>query len=218
MSRLATRLLAVLVPSVLLVPAAAHAEQAVFDDASGDVKAPNLVTIFGDDDEAPLFVDTPAETSTDIVRTTVDHASKRLTLTVQFRDLVDTTDHSVQFPILTPRARYVLNVVAVGDRTEAQLDLVRFIGKGTYHSNRDPLQPCRAVRARYDVAADTLTASAPTACLGAQKWVQVGVLANRFKITPLEDGSVNLAGFVDDGFRGGMGANSLGRSPKVRRG
>ncbi len=79
-------------------------------------------------------------------------------------------------------------------------------------------KPCRTVRARYDVAADTLTASAPTSCLGSPKWVQVGAGVSRTKVTPLADGSVNLAQWADDAFRSSISVRSIGRSPKVRRG
>ena len=79
-------------------------------------------------------------------------------------------------------------------------------------------KPCRTVRARYDLSADTLTASAPTACLDSPTWVQVAAGVSRSKVTPQADGSVNLAAYLDDAFRGGVSLESLGRSPKVRRG
>ena len=74
------------------------------------------------------------------------------------------------------------------------------------------------MRARYDLAADTLTASVPTSCIGSPKWVQVAAGVTRKKVTPQGDGSVNLAGYVDDAFRGGVSLESLGRSAKVHRG
>ncbi len=94
-TRLATRILAVLVPAAMLVPTASFADTVTFSDGPGDAKAVNVGLIFGDllsgtAADAPFFLDAPAETSTDVVGTTIDHARKRLTLTVQFRDLVDT--------------------------------------------------------------------------------------------------------------------------------
>jgi hypothetical protein len=38
------------------------------------------------------------------------------------------------------------------------------------------------------------------------------------QVTPLGDGSVNLAGWADDAFRSSLSEKSMGRSPKVRRG
>jgi hypothetical protein len=217
-NRIATRLLAVLVPAALFLPAAAHAATVVIDDASGDAKAPNIATelLFGTPSEGPELYDAPAETSTDIVRTTIDHATRRLTLTVQLRDLVETSEHSVIFRLTTPDARYDLAAGRSGDRTVSDLSPTRFVTSATHDG---PLhRPCRTVRARYDLGADTVTASVPTSCIGSPKWVQVAAVATRIKVTPQGDGSVNLAAFVDDAFRGGVSAHSLGRSPKVRRG
>ena len=225
--RLGTRLLALLVPVALLAPAAAYAESVSIDDAAGDAKAVNMEVAFGElatgeDGDGPFFLDAPAETSADVVRTTIDHARKRLTLTLQFRDLVAVQGHSVEFRIITPEGRYILPVDASGGRTSAMLipgrGSVVVSSDGDDVSVEDGMKPCRTVRARYDVVADTLTASAPTACLGQPKWVQVAAGISRTSITPQGDGSINLAGWADDAFRPGISLRSLGRSPKVRRG
>lgn len=232
MTRLPARLLAVLVPAALLVPAAAaHADRMTFDDASGDASAVDVAVALGgllgsSTEEGPLLLDAPAETSSDVVRTTVDHARKRLTLTVQLRDLVDTDGSSVEFRLFTPEGRYVLAVGAVDGRTVADLipigrdsTTVAVSEDGTVTITEGPfVKPCRTVRARYDVGTDTLTASAPTSCLGSPKWVQVAAAVSRTQVTPLGDGSANIASYVDDAFRGGVSMRSLGRSPKVRRG
>ena len=119
--RLGLRLLALALPAALLVPAAAHAGTLTVDDGAGDAKALNMAVIFvemfdGTTADGPIFLDAPAETSTDVVRTTIDHARKRLTLTVQLRDLVDTEGHSVEFRIFTPQGRYDLSAGSYGDR------------------------------------------------------------------------------------------------------
>lgn len=231
MNRTATRLLAVLAPAALLLPAAAHAEQMTFDDAAGDARAVNMAVALGgllggSTEEGPLLLDAPAETSTDVVRTTIDHARKRLTLTVQLRDLVDANGSSVEFRIVTPEGRYALAAGVVDGRTMADLSPLGRGGStvivsedGAVTVTEGPIvKPCRTVRARYDVAADTLTASAPTSCLGSPKWVRVAAAVSRTSVTPQGDGSANIASFVDDAFRGGVSLKSLGRSPKVRRG
>ena len=224
-SRVGARLAALLVPAALLLPAAAHAQTASFDDATTDAKAVNVGVALGElfngtAAEGPYFLDAPAETSTDIVRTTIDHAEKRLTLTVQFRP-ADAADHSVDFRIVTPqRGRYTL-LVGMSGGNRARADLFPSLGVVTVIDGDKPgpsTKPCRTVRARYDLEADTLTASAPTACLGTPSWVQVSALASRFKVTPVADGSANLAAYADDAFRGGLSTRSLGRSPRVRRG
>lgn len=216
MSRHGARLAAVLAPAALVLPAAAHAQTASFDDAIGDAKAANLAAELLGDTDGPRFLAAPAETSTDITRTTIDHATKRLTLTVQFRDLVVTDEHSIQYRITTPDGRWGLFAGMSGDRAQAELIPLRLSAETTHDG---PLhRPCRTVRARYDVAADTVTSSIPTACIGSPKWVQVSAGAARMSVTPQTDGSVNLAGYVDDAFRSGVSINSMGRSPKIRRG
>src|SRR5215203_5860834 len=111
MSRLATRLVAVIAPVVLLLPASAHAEQVTMDDAVGDAKALNFASdmvglFFGTGgDGGPPFLDAPAETATDITRTTIRHA-RRVSITVHFRDLVETAEYSVSVGIRTPDERF----------------------------------------------------------------------------------------------------------------
>ena len=215
--RAGARLLAASLTAVaLMIPASARAETASFDDGAGDAKAANLAAELLGDAEAPRFLAAPAETSTDVVRTTIDHATKRLTLTVQLRDLVVTDGHSIEFRIVTRDMRWSLAAGMLEDRALAQLNPVGSSGNGAYPG---PLyRPCRTVRARYDLAADTVTASVPTSCIGSPKWVQVAAGASRLSVTPQVDGSVNLAGYIDDAFRGGVSINSMGRSPKVFRG
>ena len=228
-SRLALRLLAVALPAALLVPAAAHARSLTVADGAGDARAVNMALVFGElfdgaTPDEPLFLDAPAETSTDVVSTTIDHARKRLTLTVQLRDLVDSDGLMVEFRIFTPRGRYSLAARTQGGQTVADFypigrgsSVIVVSDDGTITESPEP-KPCRTVRARYDMATDSLTASVPTACLGSPTWVQVAAGVFRSQVTPLGDGSANVAGFVDDAFRGGVSLRSLGRSPKVRRG
>jgi hypothetical protein len=226
--RTGARLLAVLLPaSLLLAPLAASAASLTVEDAAGDAKAINMGAAFGEIStgttaEGPYFLDAPDETSTDVVRTTIDHAEKRLTLTMQFRDLVDTDGHTIFFRVFTPKGRYDLGVASFGGETMADLSPGRgqmvVFSDGNSATIDSGSKPCRTVRARFDLAADSLTVSAPTKCLGSPKWVQIAGGVSRSKVTPQADGSVNIAGFVDDAFRSGVSMKSLGRSAKVRRG
>jgi hypothetical protein len=74
------------------------------------------------------------------------------------------------------------------------------------------------VRGRFDVVAETVTVSFPAVCVGKPRWIQAEVGAVRFQVTPLGDGSVNLAGWADEAFRSSLSATSRAWSPKVRRG
>ena len=217
MSRLATRLVAVLAPVALLLPAAAHAAQVTVDDAVGDAKALNLAnglflpSIDGGDD---LFLPAPAEVATDITSTTIKHG-RRVSITTRFRDLVETAEHSLEMRILTPRGRFDLSVARSADGSGyAELAPAIVVGEDGEVRPR----PCRSVRGRYDVVAETVTVSFPAACVNDPRWVQVASGASRLQMTPVGDGSVNLASWADDAFRSGLSENSMGRSPKVRRG
>lgn len=219
-SRPLARLAAVLLPAVLLLPVAAHAEKVVTEDGVGDARAINLADagLFGEGGDGPLFLDAPDETSVDITSTTITHAKKRLTVAVQFRDLAVTDGHSVDLRIFTPKGRYALYAALTpGGRAEADF-YPEVVGMSSDDALSSAPKPCRTVRARYDLAADLVTVSVPTACLDTPKWVQVALGASRLSVTPIGDGSINLAGYADDGFRAGLSENSRGRSPKVRRG
>ena len=108
-SRLGLRLLALACRPPSSCPRRRTPTTLTVEDGAGDAKALNLALVLGQsiDETTPveeqIFLDAPAETTADVVRTTIDHAEKRLTLTVQFRDLVDTAGHSVEFRIFTPR-------------------------------------------------------------------------------------------------------------------
>lgn len=219
-SRLGARLAALLVPATLLLPAAAHAETVTVDDPAGDAKALNLASELGafffggGDDAQPYFLDAPNEVATDVTRTTITHA-KRVTVTTHFRDLVDGTEHSLGMRVLTPRGRFDLSVGRSADgRGFADLAPAIVV---TESGDVRP-RPCRSVRSRYDLVAETVTVSFPAVCVDKPRWVQVASGASRFQLTPVGDGSVNIAGFADDAFRSSLSENSMGRSPKVRRG
>ena len=220
------RLLAAALLLGMLAPAAAHARSLTVADSSGDAKAINMAValgelVAGEPGDGPYLLAAPGETSVDVLSTTIDHAAERLTLTTHYRDLVELEGHSNEFRIYTPEARWELSV-AYG---EGGARWVLFPGRGgeTIYSSdgavsaSSVVKQCR-VRVRYDAPGDTLTASVPTACLGRPKWVQVSATVMRTRVTPVGDGSANVAAFGDDAFRAGLSLKSLGRSPKVRRG
>ena len=219
-SRLGARLAALLVPATLLLPVAAHAETVTVDDPAGDAKALNLASELGlffgggGDSDQPLFLDAPAEVATDVTRTTITHA-KRVTVTTQFRDLVDGVDHSLGMRVITPQRRFDLLVGRAPDGRQVA-ELLPGSIVTTANGETRPRR-CRTVRGRYDLVAETVTVSFPAACIDNPRWIKVASGATRFQVTPVGDGSINLAGFADDAFRSSLSQNSMGRSPKVRR-
>src|SRR5689334_43987 len=96
-SRLGPRLVALLLPALLLAPAAAHAERVVTDDAVGDA---DVVGWLADEDaELPP---TPDPSPADIARTVAAHGVRRLSVTVRFVELAGAQDHGMQVLVRTP--------------------------------------------------------------------------------------------------------------------
>lgn len=224
------RLAALLVPALLLAPAAAHAEKVVFDDAVGDAVSVNLAdglltTSGAPATDAPSFVPAPDEAGADVTRTVVALGRTRLAVTMHFRDLVlSPGGHSVDLPLYTPGAQYDLSVGREPGR-RAHVDLfppfdVMPVSAADAAQQRGAARPgeCRGERVRYDFEADVVSVSVPTACLGTPRWVQVGVAVTRFAITPQPDGSVNFAVLADDGFSDTVSMDDVGRSTRVHRG
>ncbi|WP_210648813.1 hypothetical protein [Nocardioides sp. SYSU D00065] len=202
-SRAGARLSAVLVPLMLLSPVAAHAETVVTEDREGDAEA---IAVHA---ESVDFVPAPAETSTDITRTVVSHGGRRLDVTVHFRDLVLTGEATTYVRVTTPADRYGVTVEkSPGRRARVSLEAGRV----------EPAE-CRGLRARVDGGQDTVAVSVPTACIGTPTWVRIGVGATRVDVSPTEDGTGTvISSFADDGHRGAIRVNSIGKGPKVRRG
>ncbi len=205
--RLGARLAAVLLPTVaLLAPSIAHAEKVVSDDIVGDVQQTDLADESAD---APAFTPAPDETSTDIVRTVAAYGDTRLSVTVHFRDLLNTRYQETYVKILTPRGAYVVAAARFpGTRVRTA------ISRG---SGRDV--ECRGLRAKFAGGADTIALSVPSSCLDEARWVRLGVGAIGFDL-PEEEAEVPDAFviFADDGHRGTIRDTSIGKGPKVHRG
>jgi hypothetical protein len=199
MSRLATRLVAVLVPVALLLPADAHAEKVVTEDAVGD--AVTLVDESADLDEA---VPAPDHEGTDVVRTAVVHGAKRLRVRVAFRALERDPFQYLVVRVRTPHGNYELLVERLGGKPITSID-------------RGPRTvDCGGLGAKVDLRTDTVTASVPTSCLDAPRWVQVGVGA--VSVSGQQDDPELGAVYADDAHRDGAIRDDIATGPKVRRG
>ena len=200
MSRFLARTLpAVVLPVALLLPVAAHAEKVVTRDPAGDV-----VTLVTDEDGAEEVVAAPEYARVDIVRTVVDHRVNRLRVSVRFRELGRGPFQFTVIRVVTPREKFDLFVERLGGKPIV-----------TMSRGKKELE-CAGLRARVDRSTTSVTTTLPTACIATPRWVQVGVGA----IAIDEDGSVPdvLATYADDGHRGTIRDNSIGKGPKVRRG
>lgn len=203
-ARLTTRLVAVLAPAVVLLPAAAHAEKVVTHDAVADAVQADLA----EETETPEFVPAPDEASTDIVRTVAAYGDTRLSVTVHFRDLVNTYAQDLFVRIVTPQGSYDLGVSRIpGSRVGAAISR----GRGDEDN-------CRGLRAGFDGGADTMSISVPSACLDDARWVRLGVGAIGF-VEPVGGELPDpFALFADDAHRDGSIRDNIAKGPKVRRG
>lgn len=198
MSRLVTRLVAVLAPVVLLLPAAAHAETVVTEDPAGDVVTAD------DDGDIEDAVLAPGYAGADIVRTVVALGESRFRLDVHFRALRRDPFHFTVARIRTPRGSYDLLVERLGGSPIASLD------------RRGRTVECRGLRAKVDLRSDTVTATMPASCLEAPRWVRLGVGALALDA---DEASPELtAVYADDGHRAGGIRDAVAWGPKVRRG
>ncbi len=194
-----TRLLAALVPALLLFPAAGHAEKVVTEDAVGDVQSLDFVY-----DEH--FVPAPDNTAADITRTVVAYGRTRLALSVHIRDVITTAYLDTQVRIRTPDHNFTLRVLHLpGRRALVELQVAR----------GNPVT-CRGLRAHFDGGADVVSASLPADCIGAPPWVRVGVAAKGLDELPSVTDEPVI--FLDDGHRDILRENSIAKGPRIHRG
>jgi hypothetical protein len=198
--RLGSRLAAVLVTAGLLLPAAAHAEEVVTEDATGDAQAWTAYQEF-------QYVAAPGEASVDVTSTAASLGQRRLSVAVHFRDLEVRVRHQTLVRVWTSRGAY--DVTA--ERQSARRPKVSLARKGA-----DALR-CRGLSVAYDGAADTVAVSVPARCVGAPRWVRLGVKATA---TPRADPDNPSTVFflADDGQREGLRENSIGKGRRIRRG
>jgi hypothetical protein len=196
----ARRLTALLAPLALLLPTAAHAETVVTEDPAGDARA-------WTDYQEFQYVPAPDEASVDVIRTAADHAERRLSVAVHFRDLEVRVHHETLVRVWTPRGAFDVTAERRKAR-RATVSLARRSG--------DALG-CRGLSVAYDGAADTVALSVPVRCIGAPRWVRLGVKATA---TPraFADNPGTVFFLADDGHRGGLRENSIGKGPRIRRG
>jgi hypothetical protein len=193
------RLAALLAPAALVLPAAAHAETAVTEDAAGDARAWTAYQEF-------QYVPAPDEASVDVIRTAAAFGERRLSVAVHFRDLEVRVRHETLVRVWTPRGAF--DVTA--ERRSARRTTVSLARQGG-----DAVR-CRGLSAAYDGAADTVAISVPARCIGAPRWVRLGVRATATP-RPHADNPGTVFFLADDGHRDGLGENSIGKGPRIRR-
>ncbi|MBL0747142.1 hypothetical protein [Nocardioides baculatus] len=204
-NRRGLRLLALGLPLALLAPAAAHAETVVTDDTVGDVVKANWEQR---DLSEPAMVPAPDEVSTDIVRTVVAHGTRRLSLTVRFREIARVNDQSTFARIRTSdRGAFDLGLDKErGSRATVSL--------GTPQGDVD----CQGLRGAIDRGADRVVFSVPTTCLGDPRWVRLGVGATGVSWPPEGQDQMNFDLFADIAGRPTFANEPPVLGPRVHRG
>ena len=204
-SRFGLRLLALVVPVVLLAPMAAHAEKVETTDPAADVVSLGP-TEEGEDDLANL-VPAPDNLTADVVRTVVDHARSRVRVRVDLRELGRSRTYFAVLQVRTPAGTFEVETVNLGRRPKAEI------------TRRHRAVECPRLRAVGDRAAARAVITIPTSCLGAPRWVQVGVGVASIETVTTPEGAEQLVVFADDAHRAGtISDENLTKGPKVRRG
>ncbi|KRF36576.1 hypothetical protein [Nocardioides sp. Soil805] len=198
-------LVALVVPAVLLAPAVAHAEKVETTDPAGDVVSVGP-TEQGDEDLDNL-VPAPENLTADVVRTVVDHADPRLRVRIDLRELGRSRNYFAVLQVRTPAGTFEVETDDLGRRPEVEMT----------HRNR--AVECPRLRAVGDRDAARAVITIPTSCLGAPRWVQVGVGVASLETVTAADGAEQVVVFADDAHRAGtISDENLTKGPKVRRG
>jgi hypothetical protein len=194
------RLAALVAPLALLLPAAAHGETVVTEDATGDARAWTYFQEF-------QFVEAPEEASVDVTRTAAAYGQRRLSVAVHLRDLEVRPRHETRVRIWTPSGSFDVTAERLSAR-RVTVSVARQRGEEL---------GCRGLSATYAGRADTVSLSVPARCIGAPRWVRLGV---KVTASPDADPDAQTATihFADDAHRGGVRENSIGKGPRIRRG
>ncbi len=204
MSRTVARLVAVLVPVALLVPAAAHAEKVETIDPAADVLYLGETEQGADD--LDNLLPAPDNTTADVVRTVVDHAEARLRVRIDLRELSRSRTDFAVLRVRTPAGTFEVEVERVGRRPKADL------------TRRSRTVECPRLRAANDRAAARVTVTIPSSCLGDPRWVQVGAGVVSLGTVTTAEGAEQVVVFADDAHRAGEIRDRIALGPKVRRG
>lgn len=204
-ARLGLRLLTVVLPVALLAPSAAHAEKVETTDPTADVVSLGPTEQGGDD--LGNLVPAPDNLTADVVRTVVHHDRSRLRVRIDLRKLGRSTTYFAVLQVRTPAGTFEVEVDRLDRRPKAEM------------TRRSRVVDCPRLRAVSDRAAARAVITIPASCLGAPRWVQVGVGVASLETVTTAEGSEEFVVFADDAHRAGtVRHDNLTKGPKVRRG
>lgn len=193
-----------MLPTALLLPAAAHAQELVTEDAVADVVTVGP-TEEGEGDLANL-VPTPDNLTVDVVRTVVDHGARRLRVRVDLRELGRDRHYFAVLRVRTATATFEVETEKLGRRPMADM------------TRRGSSVECPRLRTVSDRASSRATVTLPTSCLGDPRWVRVGVGVAVLTTATNAEGAEEVAVLADDAHRAGDVRDRIALGPQVRRG
>jgi hypothetical protein len=202
--RLQLRLLALALPAALLAPAGAHAERVETTDPAGDVVSIGP-TEQGEGDLDNL-VPAPDNLTADVVRTVADHDESRLRVRIDLRELGRSRTYFAVLRVRTPAGSFEVETDHLGRRPNVAM------------THRSRAVECPRLRAVGDRATARSVITIPTACLGAPRWVQVGVGVASVETVTTAEGTEQMVVFADDAHRVGEVRDNIAVGPRVRRG
>jgi hypothetical protein len=175
---------------VPLVPTAAHANTYTHTDATGDAVAFTSST----------DTVTPEQANGDIAWSKVRHKSRKVVLTMRYRDLNGSGYTVHYYAIRTNKMKRQVSLVTYPGHTQGKVVMSNSHGKTVR---------CHVTRS-IDYTAKTATVRIPRSCLGRPRWVKVGMA---FLTSPTKNFAT---GFADDAGTNGDFV-SPAWSPKVFR-
>ena len=146
----------------------------------------------------------PDNTDTDVTRVIVNHRTHQTVLKVRLRDITARSGFVV-YDIRTDTRRYsVMQRLGTAQMFPA-FDFTR--------SNGDRVR-CTGVERSVDRVANHATVRIPRRCLGDPRWLRIGVGVAKFDA----ESENSFTFWADDALRAALVRDSLGLSPRVRRG
>jgi hypothetical protein len=191
-------LIAALAAGLVVAGSSAARAQSITDiDTAGDMVGTN------DEHQDPHA--TPNQVRNDVLRTTMTHGARRISIRVKYAEMRRLDDGHGQFVQMVTNAgiRRNLNISA---------DSGHWAGSARISRGRDGGQVRCAIRHSIDYTANVIAVSFPRRCVGSPRWVKFRVVGFRF----VGDGDYYDDAFRDAPFLGFLGDTSA-QSRRVYR-
>jgi hypothetical protein len=189
----------------LFAPTAAHGDQWASPDGESDVEG---WTYDPQPEPCGTFTDfeAPEETHEDLTQLEVRHTRVAVIVTLRFRDLKASLEHSSTTYFRTPKGGYWLDVERY--RRSGAWRTLTFLSKAPRYPSPDEVNECGIfswgsvgigckIGRTVDAAADQVRIEVPRACLKNPRWVRVGADSMRF-VEPESPTDPTFGAFTDE--------------------